>query len=60
MQYEDHELKHLKLGEVMFPPEIWLESRSQHGEEVVGVHHDVDPAVEEPAEGGVASADKLW
>ena len=41
-----------------FPPEIFLYAGSHAGHEVVEVHDDVDPHVEEPAEGGVASPNK--
>ena len=41
-----------------FPPEIFLNAGSHAGHEVVEVHDDVDPHVEEPAEGRVASPDK--
>ena len=41
-----------------FPPEIFLYAGSHAGHEVVEVHDDVDPHVEEPAEGGVAASHK--
>ena len=52
----DNLLHHLLLP---FPPEILLYAGPHAGHEVVEVHHDVDPHVEEATEGGVTSSDKL-
>ena len=41
-----------------FPPEVFLDAGSHGRHEVVEVHDDVNPHVQEPAEGGVAAANK--
>ncbi|CAN7998851.1 unnamed protein product, partial [Ixodes hexagonus] len=50
----DHhdELDQLEPGEVLLPPEVLLDTGSQGGQEVVGVHHDVDAGVEHRFEAG--------
>ena len=48
-------LHHLLLP---FPPEILLYAGPHAGHEVVEVHHDVDPHVEEATEGGVTATNK--
>jgi len=55
---EGHELAHLQLGQVSFPPEVFLDAGSHGGHEVVEVHDDVYAHVEEPAEGGVSATNK--
>ena len=40
------------------PPEILLEARSKGGEEVVGVHDDMDEGVEESSKRFVSSGEE--
>jgi len=46
---------HLKFGQISFPPEVGLNTRSHGGQSVVGVHDDVDEGVEQSTEGFVAA-----
>lgn len=55
---EGHKLSHLQLGQISFPPEVFLDARPHGRHEVVEVHDDVDAHVEEPAEGGVSATNK--
>ncbi len=48
--HDRHELDHLDRGHVLFPPDVLLVFRSQGGQEVVGVHQDVDERVLEQQE----------
>ena len=45
--------------DVSFPPEVLLDLGSEAGDEVVEVHDDVDPHVEEHEEGRVAAPHPL-
>ena len=45
---DDQELDHLHGGQIFLPPEILLEPGARRGQEVVGVHDDVDQGVPHP------------
>lgn len=53
--HHEHELDHLEGGQVLFPPQEPLVSGAEGGDQVIGVHDDVDEGVEEAEEGGVAA-----
>merc|ERR1719376_761470 len=56
------ELDHLHVGHVPLPPDVLLVLRPQSGKHVVGVHEEVDNAVEEAKEGCVTagSVPQTW
>ena len=56
MEEHQDKLDHLHSCEISFPPEILVEVAG--GEEVVEVHHAVDPGVQEGTEPALASTDK--
>ena len=56
---DDQELDHLHGGQIFLPPEVLLEPGARRGQEVVGVHDDVDQGVPHPAEGCVAAPSEL-
>ena len=45
---DDQELDHLHGGQIFLPPEILLEPGARGGQEVVGVHDDMDQGVPHP------------
>jgi len=55
---ESHELHQLHCCQVPLPPKVLLHLGPEGGEEVVEVHDDVDPHVQEPAERRVSPANK--
>ena len=58
MDEHQYELDHLHGGEISFPPEIFLNAGTAGREEVVEVHHTVNPGVQEGPEPTVTSSDK--
>ena len=58
MDENQDKLDHLHGGEISFPAQIFLDAGPPGGEEVVEVHHAVDPGVQEGTEPALASTDK--
>jgi len=58
VQDDQDELQHLHCGQVLLPPEVWLQA-GEGGQGVVGVHHRVDPRVDQGKEGRVAPGEEL-
>lgn len=58
MDDDQHELSHLQLGNVLFPPEQRFEP-VKGGQGVVRVHDGVDERVEHWEESGIATGRKL-
>lgn len=56
MSGHHHKLNQLDGGHILFPPQVLLVGGSQCGESIVGVHDDMDDAVQE----GVESSQTTW
>ena len=55
MEEHKHELDQLNGGNILLPPEIFLNTWTEAAHEVVEVHKDMDTHVEESYEGCVSS-----
>ncbi|CAN7989089.1 unnamed protein product, partial [Ixodes hexagonus] len=54
VQHEREELRYLDLRDVLLPPQVWPQPRTERGQAVVGVHHHVHCRVEDGEHGHLA------